>query len=453
MDDDRDRFGFLEMEEESAAEFTRHFKKVAETGAVREVPLNARFRLEKSQEGSMTVVFEEACGGSKRADGWCVDVENAWVVELRAGTHDFGMIILPKNDNSPPDKQLPANLASSAVSSARILGRILGSEFGTSSDTCLPIHRPAGNRKLPIVFADIRNFSTVTRILRLMGRGQLAAMELLMEHYCQVMARLANEWGRLDKFMGDGLMAIFGEEILPVATKTDTRKGAPERSVLSAACFAVAALGAFKEIVRVWLRDELSSESLAWRFPGKIEGNLLKHIKKEHCEDIHLSLGIAINFGAVHMDYFGDTRGRAYSAIGDNVNLTARLCDMAAKHDPEMKRELAPILVTQPAFEYLREFLTQDAQKRLPLRLQMRGLGLDYPIWELRPADLAYGRAVQCFQGTRQERVFANTFELCNHALPLKAQYIESLRLCSKESSKTTLSASHGEVDEGAALQ
>ena len=34
-----------------------------------------------------------------------------------------------------------------------------------------------------------------------MGPDKLAAIELFMEHYCRVMARIVNEWGRLDKFM------------------------------------------------------------------------------------------------------------------------------------------------------------------------------------------------------------------------------------------------------------
>jgi len=81
-----------------------------------------------------------------------------------------------------------------------------------------------------------------------MGPDKLAAIELFMEHYCRVMARIVNEWGRLDKFMRDGIMVIFWEDILLISTTSvkPTRQDA-QKAVVSSVCFAIAALKAFRE--------------------------------------------------------------------------------------------------------------------------------------------------------------------------------------------------------------
>ena len=444
--DNRNRLGFIRLSEESATSLSRLLMERGGVGAVRNADLNMRVSLDCEDEQIKLEV--EDLRQSPTAKDKYIDIKRAWLVDLRAGHSDFGTIILPiaesggghpggvqprssanGESNDPPG--MKGKLASNAVSLSRVLDRILGSGAGLRVGACLPAERPAGSRNLVIGFADIRNFSTVTRILRLMGPDKLAAIELFMEHFCRVMAGIANDWGRLDKFVGDGIVVLFGEDLLPVTPSgsSEADSDALEKSVLNAVCFAISALKAFEQITTVWLNDELSRESLPWRFPGEIPKPLLRNIRAEQCEDINLDLGIALNLGTVYMDYFGDTHGRAYSVIGDNVNLCARICDEAAKYDNDLGCQRAPILITQPVFEHLKNYLNDKARLRAPLRLQPRGLGLDYPIWEIWPKDLEYGEVKSAYNMTRYKKLLEDTLQSSSSDWSLKKEFIERLAL------------------------
>lgn len=365
-----------------------------------------------------------------------INIKKACMVDLTAGKSDFGKIIFPLEDNEIIDDNLYRDLVSDAVSFTRILSRTLGSMFKIRKNKFLPTLYPSGSQKLIVSFLDIRNFSTVTRILRLMGQDKLAAMELFMEHFCRIISLIANKWGRLDKFMGDGAMIIYGEDII----SSDLNEEKIKQAILSSICSSISIFLAFKKLYEVWLSDELSFETLPWRFPESISKPLLKKIKYEHCEDINLDIGISLNYGIVYMDYFGDTYERQYTAIGDNVNLCARLCNEASRYDQELKRKRAPILITQPVYEYLKEFLTLNDQtrnpirikfrrSRNPLRIQFRGLGLDYPIWEIWPEDIDYGKVKRVLIDTPYKDLFYHTFEFINGNWNLTERFINELSL------------------------
>lgn len=425
------RLTFFQPNDDSCIVLINSLMERGGSGAVRLADLKIRLTLNRKEDGKVFLGFEDSNTALKQPGIFSIDFSKAWLIELRAGHSDFGTIIIPKTEqnNHIKDEELGRKMASYAVSLARVLDRILGSEFGVQVGTCLPIHRPAGSRKLVTCFADIRNFSTVTRILRLMGQDKLAAIELFMEHYCRVIARIANKWGRLDKFLGDGVIILFGEDLLPTKVNDAPEPQSLVICNLTAICFVIAALRSFDEIQKVWLGDRLSPNLLPWRFPGGNPSSLLHNIKSEHCEDINMGLGVALNFGTIHMDYFGDTKGRSYSSIGDNVNLCSRICDEAGKYDYTAHKSRAPILITQPVFEYLKEFLTEVAFKRPPFRLQPRGLGLDYPIWELWPDDLQYGLVEQGFKDTRYLNIFKKTFIFANGKWGLTREFIDELAL------------------------
>jgi class 3 adenylate cyclase len=466
--DNRKRLTLIKLEKDPAKTLSGLLTERGGVGAVREADLDIRVSLPrkvdeaKKDEGIKLEVedMRQSPKPKREYEDRFIEIKSAWLVELRAGHSDFGTIILQKVGGSrsgPGGKQPPStasgegrpageqppgtasggssdpmirNLASHAVSLSRVLDRILGSGAGLKEGACLPAERPASSRKLVFGFADIRNFSTVTRILRLMGPRKLPAIELFMEHFCRVMARLANDWGRLDKFVADGMVVFFGEDLLPVRASEDPEEDADplNKSVLNSVCFAIAALKAFKEISNAWLHDDLSEESLPWRFPHEIRRPLLKNIRAEHCEEIDLNLGVALNLGTVFMDYFGDTHGRAYSAIGDNVNLCARICNEAAKRD-DRGHERAPILITQPVFEYLKNYLTKEAQERETVRLQPRGLGLDYPIREILTKDLEFGEVKRAYVGTRYRDLLEDTLQFSGGDWSLTGDFIKGLAL------------------------
>jgi len=436
--DNRTCLTFLKLAEVSKKELSEQLAKHGGIGTVRKVKnLDLDLLLLSSKE-SIKVEVKKS-GNTSISGAFGIHIKDAWLIDLRGSQIKFGTIVIPIQSNTNEEnkkkedleKNLERTLTSNATALSRVLERILTSEFDVRKDSCLPIHHPVGLRKLVIGFVDIRNFSTVTRILRLMGSQKLAAIKLLMQHFCRIIAEIGNKWGRLDKFMGDGAMLLFGEDILLTNTNEDEKIDSRviERSVLVSICFGIAILKIFNIMKDEWLRDNLSSTGFPWRFPEKVDRPLLRDIKTEHCEDIGLGLGIALNLGNLHMDYFGDIRGRAYSAIGDNVNLCARICDEAGKYDYETGKERSPILVTQPIFEYLKGYLTSNTKNQSPLRLQLRGLGFDYPVWEIRPEDLLYGKIQNGLGGTRYKQIFDETFEAAGKDWKLKENFIRDLGL------------------------
>ena len=65
------------------------------------------------------------------------------LVELRASRSHFGYILIPpanENDNTG-DMDIADKLTSDAVSFARVLDRVLGSEFSVRQNTCIGVPR------------------------------------------------------------------------------------------------------------------------------------------------------------------------------------------------------------------------------------------------------------------------------------------------------------------------
>lgn len=136
------------------------------------------------------------------------------------------------------------------------------------------------NQTITVLFADIRGFTALSesanpeRIVGLLNRYFSAMSEIIFSH-----------GGTLDKYIGDGLMAIFGA---PTATPDDA-KNALETAVEMQ-----------KALVR--LNEELQRESYS-----------------------PISIGVGLHTGEATIGYIGSDKRSEYTAIGDTVNLAARL--------------------------------------------------------------------------------------------------------------------------------
>jgi adenylate cyclase len=136
------------------------------------------------------------------------------------------------------------------------------------------------NQNVTVLFADIRGFTALSerenpeKIVRLLNRYFSAMSEIIFAH-----------GGTLDKYIGDGLMAIFGA---PTATPDDG---------INAVTTAV-------EMQRrvAGLNQDLQAEG----FPT-------------------VSVGIGLHTGEATIGYIGSEQRSEYTAIGDTVNLAARL--------------------------------------------------------------------------------------------------------------------------------
>ncbi|MFL6337241.1 MAG: adenylate/guanylate cyclase domain-containing protein [Pyrinomonadaceae bacterium] len=136
------------------------------------------------------------------------------------------------------------------------------------------------NQTLTVLFADIRGFTRLSehappeRVVQLLNNYFTAMSDVIFAH-----------GGTLDKYLGDGLMALFGA---PTASPDD-------------ACNAVAA---------------------AVQMQRRMEG-INAQLRAEGLSEI--AIGIGLHTGVATVGYIGSERRSEYTAIGDTVNLAARL--------------------------------------------------------------------------------------------------------------------------------
>jgi adenylate cyclase len=146
-------------------------------------------------------------------------------------------------------------------------------------------------REIAILFADIRGFTTLSE-----GRLPYDVVFVLNRYFAAMGRAIETAGGRVDKFIGDGVMALFG-----------IRSGAQAgcREALAAARLMSARLG------------ELNLS---------LQGEL----------DRPLRIGVGIHCGPVIVGEMGYGSAAAITAIGDAVNTASRLEGLTKEHDCEL---------------------------------------------------------------------------------------------------------------------
>ena len=159
---------------------------------------------------------------------------------------------------------------------------------------------PGGElRRVAVMFTDIRGFTTRSE--------QLDATEVtaLLNEYFEVMVDVLFQMGgTLDKYLGDGMMALFG---------------VPKEDPLC--CDAA---------VRCGLRMQQALRSL----------NRVRQARGE----APIGIGVGINYGDVVWGPLGSRKTMDYTVVGDVVNTASRLCGVA---DPDQ------VIVTQSVIDAL----------------------------------------------------------------------------------------------------
>jgi len=138
------------------------------------------------------------------------------------------------------------------------------------------------NHVATVLFADVRGF---TRISALMDPEDIVGV--LNDYFGEMTEIIFQHGGTLDKYMGDGLMAVFGA---PYSGPDDAVKA-----------------------VRAAVAMQTRMQGLKGQFGSGKQGG------------IALGIGIGINTGIVTVGYVGSMRRFDYTAIGDTVNMAARL--------------------------------------------------------------------------------------------------------------------------------
>jgi adenylate cyclase len=136
------------------------------------------------------------------------------------------------------------------------------------------------NQTITVLFADIRGFTRISehappeKIVNLLNRYFSAMTDIIFAH-----------GGTLDKYLGDGLMALFG---------------APTTTPQDAANAVNAAVAMQRRIIGI--NNELRDEGLP-----------------------EIGVGIGLHTGEATVGYIGSERRSEYTAIGDTVNTASRL--------------------------------------------------------------------------------------------------------------------------------
>jgi adenylate cyclase len=167
-------------------------------------------------------------------------------------------------------------------------------------------------RETTVMFTDVRGFTAWSE------QQQPAHIVSVLNDYFELMVdAIHRNRGTLDKFMGDGILALFGA---PISYGDD-------------AANAVACALEMMQFVEQFNRDHAATGD-------------------------QFSIGIGVDTGPVVAGYMGSSKSMEYTAIGDHVNLASRLCGAAAPgqilvttdtmqalDDRFTAHQLAPILV------------------------------------------------------------------------------------------------------------
>jgi adenylate cyclase len=147
------------------------------------------------------------------------------------------------------------------------------------------IHLGGENQTVTILFSDIRGFTRMSEHME-----PHAVVELLNEYFSEMTDLISESGGTLDKYLGDGIMAVYGA---PFPKPDD----------------ALRATRTAMEMMRA-----LVALNRDWESRGQQP----------------LRMGVGVNTGPVTAGNIGSAKRMDYTVIGDAVNLASRLCSHAA---------------------------------------------------------------------------------------------------------------------------
>jgi adenylate cyclase len=187
-----------------------------------------------------------------------------------------------------------------------------------------PIHAQGGERQIAVLFTDIRDFTRITETKLPYD------VVFLLNRYCRAMGEaIETAGGRVDKFTGDGVMALFG---------LDTNGPNACRQALAAA-------------------RQMSTELVA--------------LNKELAPDLPapLAMGVGIHFGPAIVGDMGDGGWRSLTAVGDTVNTASRLEALCKVYHCELVVSDDLLACAGPEFQHARPQEVEIRGRSAPLTI------------------------------------------------------------------------------------
>ena len=197
-----------------------------------------------------------------------------------------------------------------------------------------PSAAPGHEHVIAVLFCDMRNFTSIAD-----QRLPFDIVFLLNRYFAIVGEAVEKAGGRLDKFIGDGAMALFGLEATP---------GEATRQALAAARAIVAGTAR--------LSDELAGEI---------------------SRPLHVAIGIHVGPAIVGSMGFGTTMG--VTAIGDTVNVSSRLEAAAKEFDADMVISEAAAKLSGLDFATAEQREIDIRGRAHPLGVYVLGRGIPIP--------------------------------------------------------------------------
>jgi adenylate cyclase len=147
-------------------------------------------------------------------------------------------------------------------------------------------------REVTVLFADLRGFTALAE-----GLPPEQVVSILNEVLGRLSDVVLKYGGTVDKFLGDGLIALFGASV--------ARSDDAARAVEAAQAMMVSLEA---------LREDAAAQHKEGKRPSALPP---------------LALGVGVNSGEVVVGNLGSQRRTEYTVIGDAVNVASRLCSIA----------------------------------------------------------------------------------------------------------------------------
>ena len=241
-------------------------------------------------------------------------------------------------------------------------------------------------RPVTILFCDVRGFTTLTESA---DEGQLVKQ---LNEYFEIWVQTVFEHeGSLDKFIGDAVMAVWGN--IPAVSRGDKKDA--QNAVATA----------------LKMKPKLAALNESWKARG--------------WEPFHI--GIGINHGNVIVGEIGSTQKAEITAIGDAVNLASRLEGLTKKYrvDLLLGESMAPLVSDYYILRTVASVQPKGKTKAANVYTVMgdgAGQTVSMPVWLAR-----YEEGVRLYRQRKFEEAAAE-FQECLSKQPgdfLSARYLE----------------------------
>jgi adenylate cyclase len=209
------------------------------------------------------------------------------------------------------------------------------------------------SKDLSVLFADIRNFTTISEAL-----SATELKKLMNDFFTPITKIIFENNGTIDKYVGDMVMAFWGAPLEDLNHRENAIKGA---------------------LLMLEKVDELRPDFLARGYPDVV-------------------IGIGINSGMMNVGDMGSIYRRSYTVLGDSVNLSSRLEGLTKFYGIQL-------LVGEAAIKGLDSFLFRHID-RVKVKGKIKAVDCYEPMCELNKANAEltervseYHKALDCYFG------------------------------------------------------